>query len=86
MLRKYNELCLGQLGNAKITQHLIDLISGERAFNFSANLAVPKSRALEQFKIDLKSSAIEHSVFKWAAPLLFAPKKYGPLRFRVYYR
>lgn len=87
MLRKQNNLWSGLLGNLNITQHLIYLIPEAWPFNSTPYVPDPKSRELEQLKIDkrLTAGVIENSVSEWAAPALFTPKKDALLRFCVEY-
>ena len=73
------------MGEINITQHSIDLIPGARPFKSAPYRAGPKTRELEQFEIEkqLKAGVIELSNSEWAAPVLFAPKKDGRLRFCI---
>ena len=88
MLKKHEDMWLGKLGNINVTEHAIDLIPGARSFKSPPYRAGPKTRELEQFEItkQLKADVIEPAYSEWAAPVLFAPKKDGKLRFCIDYR
>lgn len=88
MIRKHSYRWSARLGNANITQDRIYVIPGAFPFKSASYGEGLKTRELEQFKIDKqhKAGVIEHSVSEWAAPVHFAPKKDGRLRFCVEYR
>ena len=88
MLKKHESLSSGELGKINTVQHRIDLIPGARPFKSAPYRAGPKTRELEEFEIDkqLKAGFIEPSNSEWEAPVLFAPKKDGRLRFCIDYR
>ena len=88
MLKKHESLWSGELGKINTVKHRIDLVPGARPFKSAPYRAGPKTRELEEFEIDkqLKAGVIEPSNSEWAAPVLFAPKKDGRLRFCIDYR
>ena len=66
----------------------IDLVPDSKPFKSASYGAGPKTRELEQAEVDkqLKAGVIEPAMSEWAAPVLFAPKKDGKLRFCIDYR
>lgn len=55
MLRNHNDLCSVLLGNVNIMQHRIDLILVAHPVNSAPYRVRPKTRKLEQFKVDSSS-------------------------------
>ena len=88
MLKKHEQMWLGQLGEINVTEHTIELKSDAKPFKSPPFRAGPKTRELEQFEINkqLNAGVIEPAQSEWAAPVLFVPKKDGRLRFCVDYR
>ena len=88
MLRKHEKMWSGELGNITTTEHPIDLVPNARPFKSPPFRAGPKMRELIDFEVNkqLKAGVIEPSQSEWAAPVLFAPKKDGKLRFCIDYR
>ena len=88
MLRKHESLWSGKLGEISATKHHIRLIEGARPFKSAPYRAGPKTRELEEEEVrrQLEAGVIEPSNSEWAAPVLFAPKKDGKLRFCIDYR
>ena len=88
MLKEHERMWLGELGEINVTEHSIDLIPNARPFKSPPFRAGPKTRELEQFEVtkQLKAGVIEPAQSEWAAPVLFAPKKDGRLRFCIDYR
>ncbi len=88
MLKKHEQMWLGKLGEINVTEHGINLKPDAKPFKSPPFRAGPKMRELIQFEVDkqLKAGVIEPATSEWAAPVLFAPKKDGRLRFCVDYR
>ena len=88
MLRKHEHLWSGKLGKISAVKHHINLTPGARPFKSAPYRAGPKTRELEEFEVkkQLAAGVIEPSNSEWAAPVLFAPKKDGRLRFCIDYR
>ena len=88
MLKHHEHMWMGKLGNINITEHQIDLIEGARPSKAAPYRAGPKTRQLEEFEVkkQLEADVIEPAQSEWAAPVLFAPKKDGKLRFCIDYR
>ena len=88
MLRKYEDMWDGSLGEINVTEHHIDLIPGSRPITQQPYRAGPKAREFEQEQIDrmLRDNVIEPSQSAWASPVVLVPKKDGTLRFCVDYR
>jgi len=88
MLRKHESMWSGQLGEINVTEMRIDLVPDAKPFKSAPYRAGPKTRELERAEIDkqLKAGIIEPAYSEWAAPVLFAPKKDGKLRFCIDYR
>ena len=88
MLKQHESLWSGKLGEISATKHHIRLIEGARPFKSAPYRAGPKTRELEEEEVkrQLEAGVIEPSNSEWAAPVLFAPKKDGKLRFCIDYR
>ena len=88
MLRKHEKIWNGELGAINVTDMRIDLVPDAKPFKSAPYRAGPKTRELEQAEVDkqLKAGVIEPAMSEWAAPVLFAPKKDGKLRFCIDYR
>lgn len=88
MLCKHEKMWFGQLGEINVTEMRIDLVPDARPFKSAPYRAGPKTRELERAQIDkqLKAGIIESAYSEWTAPVLFAPKKDGKLRFCIDYR
>lgn len=78
----------GRLGTVSASKHRIDLVPGAKPVFQPPYRAGPRQRELEKMEIDkmLEADVIEPSTSEWAAPIVFAPKKDGSLRFYVDYR
>ena len=88
MLRKYQPMWSGKLGEITTTTHHIDLKPGSRPFATPPYRSGPKERELEIAEIERQRAdgVIEPAQSEWASPILFAPKADGTLRFCVDYR
>ena len=78
----------GHLGLIKSTEHRIQLEKDAIPAYQQPYRAGPKQRELEKAEIDkmLSLDVIEPANSEWAAPIVFAPKKCGALRFCIDYR
>ena len=87
-LDKYEAMWDGHLGMIKATQHYIEITPESRPSFRPPYRASPAQRELEKQEIQkmLEANVIEPSTSEWAAPIVFAPKKDGTLRFCVDYR
>lgn len=87
MLEPFSSLWQGQLGDAKATEHRIELLPGARPSFAQPYRAGPDSGKIIQGHIeDLQSKGrIEPAKSKWAAPVVLAPKHDGTVRFCVDY-
>lgn len=88
MLAKHQTMWDGHLGNVKATRHYIELTPDAKTAHQPPYRAGPKQRMHEREEVDkmLDLGVIEPSTSEWAAPVVFAPKKDGSLRFCVDYR
>ena len=88
MLDEFASMWDGHLGRVSIAKHRIELQPGARPSYSAPYRAGPKARDFEKSEIDkmLKAGVIEPAKTEWAAPIVFAPKKDGSLRFCVDYR
>ena len=88
MLKQDEELWSGKLGEITATKHSIRIIEGARPSKSAPYRTGPKTRELENEEVrrQVEAGVIEESNSEWAAPVLFAPKKDGKLRFCVDYR
>lgn len=88
MLRKHKTMWSGQLSEIKETELRIELNTHAKPFKSPQYRAGPKTRELEQSEINkqLKAGVIEPAISECSAPVLFAPKKDGRLRFCIEYR
>ena len=66
----------------------IDLVPDAKPFKSAPYRAGPKTRELEQAEVEKKRKAgvIEPVMSEWTAPVLFAQKKDGKLRFCIDFR
>lgn len=78
----------GELGKISAIKHHINLVPGARPFESAPYKYVPSKRELEEFEVtkQFPEGVIESSNSEWAAPVFFAPKNDGRLRFFIYYR
>lgn len=78
----------GSLGEVKITEHAIDIVSGGRPAFSQSYRAGPESRKVIQKNVNdlLEDGIIEPTQSEWAAPVVLAPKADGSLRFCIDYR
>lgn len=78
----------GHLGRIKITIHRIELKPDPKPIFQYRYRAGPKLRQLEKDEICkiLKEGVIEPACGDLGSPIVFAPKKYGMLRFCIDYR
>lgn len=83
MLRKHEHLWSGKLGKILAIKHHINLVLGARPFKSAPYRAVPKTGELEEFEVkkQLAAGIIKPYNSEWAAPVFFATKKDGLLRF-----
>ena len=85
MLRKHSRLWTGKLGQINAADMHIDVVPDAKPFMSAPYRVGPKTRQLEQNEINRKltSGVIEPAMSEWAAPVLFAAKKDGRLRFCI---
>ena len=88
LLEPFEAICDGHLGTVNITQHRIVLEPGAKPVFQPPYLAGPRQREFEKAEIQkmMEVDVIEPAVSEWAAPIVFAPKKDGSLRFCIDYR
>ena len=88
MLEKHSAMWDGHLGHIHATKHRIELTPGAKPVYQQPYRASPTQREHERKEIEkmLTEGVIEPSTSEWAAPVVFAPKKDGTLRFCVDYR
>ena len=88
ILENYTHMWDGRFGNVKAAKHRINLVPGAKPVFQPHNRAGPKERELEKMEIDKmkESGVIQPSTSERAAPIVFAPKKDGTLRFCIDYR
>lgn len=89
MLEEFKSLWNGYLGRIYESNHRIDLLNDNvRPVHSAPNLAGPTERQFAAANINqmLAKKVIESATTEWAAPILFATKKHGSLRFCVGYR
>ena len=86
-LEKYEEMWDGHLVTVNATYHYIQIPPGTIPSHQPPYRAGPTKREHEKSEVDkmLKMSVIEPSTSEWVAPVVFAPKKDGLLRFCIYY-
>ena len=77
----------GKLGEIKITEHRIYLVSDARPFAQPPYRAGPKARQIEQQHVDkmFREGVIEPAQSVWASPVVLEPNSDGSLRFCVDY-
>ena len=87
-MEPFQDMCDGRLGHITVAKHRIDLKPNSKPVYQAPYRAGPKQRELEREQIEtmLKADVIEASSSEWAAPIVFAPKKDGSLRFCIDYR
>lgn len=78
----------GHLGTVNITTHRIEIEPDSKSSLQRPYRAGPRQRELEKEEVHkmLAAGVIEPSISEWAAPVVFAPKKDGTLRFCIDYR
>ena len=88
LLRKFNSMWSGELGEIPVMEHRIDLVPGARPYAQHPYRAGPHARKFEEEEVDrmLRKGVIEPSQSPWASPVVLVPKKDGKLRFCVDYR
>ena len=88
VLEKHSRMWDGHLGLIHATKHRIELTAEAKPVHQQPYRAGPTQREHEKKEVEkmLKAGVIEPSTSEWAAPVVFAPKKDGTLRFCVDYR
>ena len=88
ILRKYDTLWSGELGEISATEHRIQLLPGTRPISQQPYRAGPNAREFVAKEVDrmLRAGVVEPSDSPWASPVVLAPKKDGSLRFCIDYR
>ena len=88
MLKPFSPIWNGKLGTVRVTNRRIDLKEGTRPVHCQQYRTGPKSREIQQSKVDkmLKAGVIEPACSEWASPVVLVPKSDGSLRFCVDYR
>jgi len=88
MLRKYESLYDGTLGEIVATEHTIDLTEGAAPIRQQPYRAGPKAREVVNEHVNkmLEHGVIEPATTPWASPVVLAPKKDGSYRFCVNFR
>ena len=89
MMSNFSDMWDGRLGTITAAKHRIDLDPVDsRPIHSAPYRAGPKAREFEKQEIQkmLAMNVIEPAQSEWAAPIVFAPKKDGALRFCVDYR
>ncbi len=88
VLEPFQSMWDGRIGTVNITKHRIELEPGTKPVNQQPYRAGPRQRELELIEIRkiLEQDIIEPATSEWAAPIVFAPKKDGSLRFCIDYR
>ena len=78
----------GYLGTIRATSHYIELTNRARPQNQPPYRAGPTPREHAKKEVDkmLDAGVIELYMSEWAAPVVFAPKKDGSLRFCIDHR
>ena len=78
----------GHIGTINLAKHRIELKEGAKPVYQQPYRAGPHQRQLEEIEIKkmLDADVIEPAITEWAAPIVFAPKKDGYLRFCIDYR
>lgn len=77
MLKKNNRAWSGKLDEINVTEMGIDLVPNYKPLNSPPLRARPKTRERERAETNkqLKPGIFEPVMSKWAAPMLFVPKK-----------
>lgn len=88
MLEPFSKMWDGHLGRISVAKHRIDLMSGSTPVHSAPYRAGPKVREFQRTKINrmFEQEVLESVTTEWAAPIVFAPKKDGIMRFCVDYR
>ena len=88
LLKKYEGLFDGTLGEINITEHRIQLKDDAAPVHAQPYRAGPSAREFEHTEIKkmLDQKVIEPAQSEWASPVVIAPKKDGSLRFCVDHR
>ena len=87
-LEPFEKMWDGHIGRVNITKHRFELVEGATPVHQPVRRAGPQQRELQwsEIKKQLADDVIEPSTAEWAAPIVFAPKKDGTLRFCIDYR
>ena len=88
MLKEFQPMWDGHLGEINITKHRIELLPGTRPIRQHPYRTGMKSKEFEAEQIEkmLRDNVIRPSKSEWASPVVLAPKNDGTLRFCVDYR
>lgn len=88
MLREFEGMWQGQLGNVSVTEHRIDLEPDARPVRLPPHRAGHKAREVEKAEVDemLRLDVIEPAATEWSSPVVIVPKPDGKWRFCVDYR
>ena len=88
LLKKYEKLFDGTLGEINTTKHRIQLKNDALPVHAQPYRAGPSAREFEHLEVNkmLEHNVIEPAQSEWASPVVIAPKKDGSLRFCVDYR
>lgn len=87
MFKKHENMLSGQRGDINVTQHCIDLIPVSLPVKSAPYHAGTEIRELEKFDVNkqLATGVITPAQSRWAAFVLFAPRKDGELRLCIDY-